>query len=100
MTRPKRDQAVRAFMSKGKAKVMLMSMKCGGGCAFFTTDILSNRVPGVGLNLTRANNVMALDLGWSQAIENQAFDRWVEKVSFLACRAQAYMHICRVHRLG
>lgn len=30
---------------------------------------------GVGLNLTRANNVISLDLGWSQAIEAQAFDR-------------------------
>ena len=31
--------------------------------------------PGVGLNLTRANNVISLDLGWSQAVEAQAFDR-------------------------
>jgi hypothetical protein len=30
MNRPKRDQAVRVFMSKDKARVMLMSMKCGG----------------------------------------------------------------------
>lgn len=30
---------------------------------------------GVGLNLTRANNVISLDLGWSQAIEAQSFDR-------------------------
>ncbi|KAJ8073758.1 hypothetical protein PM082_012036 [Marasmius tenuissimus] len=59
MTRPKREQAVRVFMSKDNAPIMLMSMKCGG----------------VGLNLTRGNNVISLDLGWSQAIENQAFDR-------------------------
>ncbi|EEB92699.1 hypothetical protein MPER_08754 [Moniliophthora perniciosa FA553] len=59
MNRVKRDQAVRVFMSKDKAPIMLMSMKCGG----------------VGLNLTRANNVISLDLGWSQAVENQAFDR-------------------------
>ena len=32
-------------------------------------------ITGVGLNLTRANNVISLDLGWSQAIESQAFDR-------------------------
>ena len=32
-------------------------------------------VIGVGLNLVRANNVISLDLGWSQAIESQAFDR-------------------------
>jgi hypothetical protein len=32
MNRPKRDQAVRVFMSKDKARVMLMSMKCGGMC--------------------------------------------------------------------
>jgi hypothetical protein len=30
---------------------------------------------GVGLNFTRANNVILLDLGWSQAAESQAFDR-------------------------
>jgi SNF2 family DNA or RNA helicase len=29
----------------------------------------------VGLNLTRANNVISLDLGWSFAVESQAFDR-------------------------
>ncbi|TFK39291.1 SNF2 family N-terminal domain-containing protein [Crucibulum laeve] len=59
MNRAKRKQAIQVFMSKDKARVMLMSLKCGG----------------VGLNLTRANNVISLDLGWSQAIEAQAFDR-------------------------
>jgi SNF2 family DNA or RNA helicase len=78
MDRKKRDLAVRVFMAKDKAQVMLMSLKCGG----------------VGLNLTRANRasskydvplirvlrilslgVISLDLGWSQAIESQAFDR-------------------------
>ncbi|KAF8589119.1 hypothetical protein K439DRAFT_1383733 [Ramaria rubella] len=59
MTRSARDDAVRLFMSQGKARIMLMSLKCGG----------------VGLNLTRANRVISLDLGWSSAVENQAFDR-------------------------
>ncbi|KAJ3559162.1 hypothetical protein NM688_g505 [Phlebia brevispora] len=59
MIRSKRDTAVRVFMAKDKATVMLMSMKCGG----------------VGLNLTRANRVISLDLGWSEAVEAQAFDR-------------------------
>ncbi|KAF7349219.1 putative ATP-dependent helicase C23E6.02 [Mycena sanguinolenta] len=59
MTNAKRDQAVQHFMSKDKATVMLMSLKCGG----------------VGLNLTRANNVISLDLGWSPAVDQQAFDR-------------------------
>jgi len=59
MNRTKRDQAVRIFMSKDKAKVMLMSLKCGGA----------------GLNLTRSNRVISLDLGWSQATEAQAFGR-------------------------
>ena len=77
MDRTKRDHAVKVFMAKDKAAVMLMSMKCGG----------------VGLNLTRANRVMSLDLGmctklsspvavspsvatgWSEAVEAQAFDR-------------------------
>ncbi|KAJ3780230.1 SNF2 family N-terminal domain-containing protein, partial [Lentinula aff. detonsa] len=61
MSRTERDVSVRLFMAKDKdkARVMLMSLKCGG----------------VGLNLTRANNVISLDLGWSQATEDQAFDR-------------------------
>ncbi|KAK7046715.1 putative ATP-dependent helicase C23E6.02 [Favolaschia claudopus] len=59
MPNSKRQQAVEHFMSKDKARVMLMSLKCGG----------------VGLNLTRANNVISLDLGWSPAIDQQAFDR-------------------------
>ena len=29
----------------------------------------------VGLNLTRANNIISLDLDWSRAIQDQAFDR-------------------------
>ncbi|KAK1235228.1 hypothetical protein PQX77_001554 [Marasmius sp. AFHP31] len=33
------------------------------------------RCGGVGLNLTRGNNVISLNVGWSQAIESQAFDR-------------------------
>ncbi|KAF8838463.1 hypothetical protein BDN67DRAFT_971507 [Paxillus ammoniavirescens] len=59
MNRVERDKAVRVFMVSDKASVMLMSLKCGG----------------VGLNLTRANRVISLDLGWSEAIESQAFDR-------------------------
>ncbi|KAF7302742.1 SNF2 superfamily protein [Mycena chlorophos] len=59
MTTSQREKAVSVFMSKEKATVMLMSLKCGG----------------VGLNLTRANNVVSLDLGWSPAIDHQAFDR-------------------------
>jgi SNF2 family DNA or RNA helicase len=76
MNRKMRDQAIRVFMTKEKVSVMLMSLKCGG----------------VGLNLTRANRkflspphaesalrrpqgVISLDLGWSPAVENQAFDR-------------------------
>ncbi|KAF8512668.1 SNF2 family N-terminal domain-containing protein [Hysterangium stoloniferum] len=59
MSRQARDTAVKLFMSRGKARIMLMSLKCGG----------------VGLNLTRANRVISIDLGWSFAVENQAFDR-------------------------
>jgi len=54
-----RDEAVNRFKNERRIKVMLMSMKAGG----------------VGLNLTSANRVILLDLGWSPAVENQAFDR-------------------------
>jgi hypothetical protein len=46
MSRDERGRAVRAFMAKDNATVMLMSLKCGG----------------VGLNLTRANRVLAAEL--------------------------------------
>lgn len=52
---------------------------------------------GVGLNLTRANNVISLDLGWSQAIEAQAFDRSVPLEIFYVLTPTP-CH--RVHRLG
>ncbi|KAJ7607546.1 SNF2 family N-terminal domain-containing protein [Roridomyces roridus] len=60
MTRKERDYAEREFSKdKGTAPVLLLSLQCGGA----------------GLNLTRANHVICLDLGWSHAVENQAFDR-------------------------
>ena len=38
--------------------------------------LLSSNVGiGVGLNLTRANHVISLDLAWSRAVESQAWDR-------------------------
>ncbi|PVG00777.1 hypothetical protein CPB86DRAFT_171952 [Serendipita vermifera] len=54
-----RNEAISAFMTKPSVTVMLMSLKCGG----------------VGLNLTRGNRVISLDLGWSNAVDQQAFDR-------------------------
>lgn len=76
MNRDKRDQAVRVFMSKDQARVMLMSLKCGGTSfpCLLTLPLLTMCV-GVGLNLTRANNVISLDLAWSRAVESQAWDR-------------------------
>ena len=46
MSRDERSRAVRAFMAKDNATVMLMSLKCGG----------------IGLNLTRANRASDADL--------------------------------------
>lgn len=60
MSRPERNSAVRAFMkTDNTVSVLLMSLKCGG----------------VGLNLTRGNRVISLDLSWSAAVEGQSFDR-------------------------
>ncbi|EGG04160.1 uncharacterized protein MELLADRAFT_117156 [Melampsora larici-populina 98AG31] len=53
-----RTAAVHEFQ-KGDKPLMLMSLKCGG----------------VGLNLTRGNRVINLDLAWTPASEAQAFDR-------------------------
>ncbi|KAF9517774.1 hypothetical protein BS47DRAFT_1389493 [Hydnum rufescens UP504] len=54
-----RNERVAKFMGDPRVTVMLMSLKAGG----------------VGLNLTAASRVINLDLAWSNAVENQAFDR-------------------------
>lgn len=60
MSRPERNRAVRAFMkTDSTVSALLMSLKCGG----------------VGLNLTRGNRVISLDLSWSAAVEGQSYDR-------------------------
>ncbi|EJT99341.1 hypothetical protein DACRYDRAFT_23908 [Dacryopinax primogenitus] len=59
MTKTARENTVKNFMGVSGPTVMLMSLNAGG----------------VGLNLTCANHVISLDLGWSEAIEAQAFDR-------------------------
>jgi SNF2 family DNA or RNA helicase len=51
---------------------------------------------GVGLNLTRGNRVVSLDLGWSQSVDQQAFDRSAELHGFLVSCSQ----FDRCHRLG
>eukprot|EP01135_Chromosphaera_perkinsii_P009011 Nk52_evm29s1569 gene=Nk52_evmTU29s1569 len=56
---PQRKANVDAFRSDESIKVFLISMKAGG----------------VGLNLTRANNVFIMDTWWNKAVENQAMDR-------------------------
>ncbi len=57
--RPKRDQMVARFQEADGPAVMVLSLKAGG----------------VGLNLTRANQVFHFDRWWNPAVENQATDR-------------------------
>ncbi|KAM0793370.1 hypothetical protein ACM66B_000825 [Microbotryomycetes sp. NB124-2] len=59
MSRDMREKAVRVLRKSNKCYVMLLSLHSGG----------------VGLNLTRANRVISLDLAWNKACESQAFDR-------------------------
>ncbi|GAA5972276.1 hypothetical protein JCM11641_002387 [Rhodosporidiobolus odoratus] len=64
MNRAARDESLRVLKKSKKpldlqCKIMLLSLKAGG----------------VGLTLTRANRIIALDLAWSPAVEQQAFDR-------------------------
>lgn len=60
-------------MAKDKAQVMLMSLKCGGVGRFYLPwgcmILALISVLDTGLNLTRANRVISLDLGWSEAVE-------------------------------
>lgn len=55
----KRHQVLSEFDSKEIPSVLLMSLKAGG----------------VGLNLTRASNVILVDSWWNPAVDNQAIDR-------------------------
>jgi SNF2 family DNA or RNA helicase len=57
--RAKRDQMVERFQESDGAPVLVLSLKAGG----------------VGLNLTRANQVFHFDRWWNPAVENQATDR-------------------------
>ncbi|BGP04654.1 hypothetical protein JCM10049v2_000456 [Rhodotorula toruloides] len=59
MSITEREESIRILKKSKKCRIMLLSLKCGG----------------VGLTLTRANRVISLDLAWSNAVENQAFDR-------------------------
>jgi len=59
VTRIKRDKMVEEFQTSDDKKIMIISLKAGG----------------VGLNLTRATNVIHYDLWWNPAVENQATDR-------------------------
>jgi SNF2 family DNA or RNA helicase len=57
---PKRDQLVEAFQQEENGpSVFILSLRAGG----------------VGLNLTRANQVFHFDRWWNPAVENQATDR-------------------------
>jgi SNF2 family DNA or RNA helicase len=57
--RAKRDAMVARFQEKDGPPIMVLSLKAGG----------------VGLNLTRANQVFHFDRWWNPAVENQATDR-------------------------
>lgn len=56
---PRRKEIVEQFQDKKTVSVLLLSLKVGG----------------VGLNLTRANHVFHVDPWWNPAVENQASDR-------------------------
>jgi len=59
MSRLSRDETLRQFKKAGGARILIISLKCGG----------------VGLNLVNANRCICLDLAWNNATEQQAIDR-------------------------
>jgi SNF2 family DNA or RNA helicase len=59
VSRVRRDEMVNRFQETGGPPLMVLSLKAGG----------------VGLNLTRANQVFHFDRWWNPAVENQATDR-------------------------
>lgn len=85
MSMEERDNVIKQFQKSGDKtpKVMLISLKCGGGECFQVfrhqyhglSTLPTHRSHTVGLNLTAANNVIGLDLAWSPASEAQAIDR-------------------------
>ncbi|KAK7981537.1 Helicase-like transcription factor [Apiospora saccharicola] len=59
MSKVQKDTAVKTFRTEKSAKVMIVSLKCGG----------------TALNLQCANRVIMVDPWWNESIENQAFAR-------------------------
>jgi SNF2 family DNA or RNA helicase len=55
----KRTKIIQEFQDNNDIKVFLISLKAGG----------------IGINLTKANNVVFLDPWWNKSVENQAADR-------------------------
>ena len=59
MSPAERETSIKVLVESRECYVLLRSIKSGG----------------VGLNLTRANRWISLDLAWSNAVEEQAFAR-------------------------
>ncbi len=59
LSKNKRDALIESFDNDKEKKIFILSLKAGG----------------VGLNLTKANNVIHYDLWFNPAVENQATDR-------------------------
>ena len=76
MNTRERDETIRQFNSveDWAPRVILISLKCGGGESSCSTVMVSADGP-VGLNLTVASKAICLDMAWNAATEMQAWDR-------------------------
>ena len=76
MTHKARAASVKIFEQKPEIRVLLASLKCGGGKFPPYSPILVLRLTvSVGLNLTMAQKVISIDPWWNSAVEQQAFGR-------------------------
>src|SRR5215469_6068431 len=76
MSHEARAASIKIFEEKPEVRILLASLKCGGGKLSPSSAILILELTvSVGLNLTMAQKVISIDPWWNSAVEQQAFGR-------------------------
>ena len=108
MNRAKRDQAVQVFMAKEKARVMLMSLKCGGMRYRTSREVITDRVSQVLVSISLAQTTSSrwilvgprpsrrrpttVSTGWARRVKlpsSASSSRIRSKIVFWRCRKES-----------
>jgi len=80
MKQPEREEVVKAFNAPSQhpkaPRVLLISLKCGGGERSAMLGVSGPDSVAVGLNLTAACKCVMMDLAWNCATGRTSRDRW------------------------